>query len=81
MLNGEECEQAVYEAIKTGYRSIDGAQAYGNDIEIGRAVKRAISEGIVKREDLFIATKISMEDFAGYEKTKHLITTQLERFL
>ena len=53
-----------------GYRSVDGAQAYGNDIEIGRAVLRAINEGIVTREELFIATKISMEEHAGYDRTK-----------
>ena len=41
----EECESSVYEAIKIGYRHIDGAEAYGNDIHIGNAIKKAIHEG------------------------------------
>jgi len=45
-MNGDDCEQAVYAAIKMGYRHIDGAQAYRNDLEIGNAIKRAIAEGI-----------------------------------
>ena len=52
------CEQAVYDAIKTGYRLIDTAQAYMNEEAVGKAVSRAISEGLVKREELFITTKV-----------------------
>lgn len=51
----------VYEAIKIGYHHIDSAQAYGNEREVGNAIKHAINDGIVKREDLFIATKLSFD--------------------
>jgi D-xylose reductase len=42
----------VYEAIKIGYRLIDGACDYGNEKEAGEGVRRAIKDGIVKREDI-----------------------------
>jgi len=48
----------VYDAIKTGYRLFDGAGDYGNEKEAGHGVRRALSEGIVKREELFITTKL-----------------------
>lgn len=48
-----EAEEVVYNAIKTGYRLIDGAMLYGNEPEVGKAVRKAIAEGIVKREELF----------------------------
>ncbi|SFX13803.1 aldo/keto reductase [Ruminococcus sp. XPD3002] len=52
------CEQAVYDAIRTGYRLIDTAQAYMNETAVGKAVKRAIADGLVSREELFITTKL-----------------------
>ena len=52
------CEQAVYDAIKTGYRLIDTAQAYMNEEAVGKAVNRAIADGLVSREELFITTKL-----------------------
>ncbi len=48
----------VYNAIKTGYRLFDGAADYGNEKEAGEGIKRAIDEGLVKREDLFITSKL-----------------------
>jgi D-xylose reductase len=42
----------VYDAIKVGYRLLDGAGDYGNEREAGEGVKRAIGDGIVKREEL-----------------------------
>lgn len=52
------CEQAVYDAIRTGYRLIDTAQAYMNETAVGKAVRRAIADGLVSREEIFITTKL-----------------------
>ncbi|RYO85957.1 hypothetical protein DL766_006093 [Monosporascus sp. MC13-8B] len=52
------CVDTVYNAIKTGYRLLDGACDYGNEKECGEGVARAIKEGLVKREDLFITSKL-----------------------
>lgn len=54
----EEAEEAVYIAIKNGYRLIDTAQYYGDEVGVGKGVRKAISEGIVKREDIFVTSKI-----------------------
>lgn len=67
--DGNVTEQAVYDAICSGYRLIDTAAAYQNEESVGRAVLRAVSEGLVKREDLFITTKLWVQDY-GYENTK-----------
>merc|ERR1711935_762304 len=48
----------VYNAIKMGYRCIDEAAAYGNEKEAGQGIKKALDEGICKREDLFITSKL-----------------------
>lgn len=52
-IDPSDCEETIYTAIKLGYRMIDSAQIYGNEVEVGRGIKRAINEGIIKREDLF----------------------------
>ncbi|CAJ2514213.1 Uu.00g023320.m01.CDS01 [Anthostomella pinea] len=54
----ETCADQVYNAIKLGYRHIDGAWDYTNSAEAGEGVRRAIKEGIVKREDMFITSKL-----------------------
>ena len=46
--------QVVYNAIKVGYRLLDGAGDYGNEKEAGEGVRRAIADGLVKREDLCV---------------------------
>ena len=50
--------QAVYDAIKLGYRLLDSACDYGNEQQTGQGLKRAIDEGIVKREELFVVSKL-----------------------
>lgn len=60
-----ECERAVSDAIETGYRLIDTAASYQNEEAVGNAIKNSG----VKREELFITTKLWLED-AGYEKAK-----------
>lgn len=69
-----ECEQSVLNAIEVGYRSIDTAAAYGNEEAVGNAIKKS---GI-KREDLFITTKLWIAD-AGYGKAKKAFETSLKK--
>lgn len=68
------CEKAVGEAISAGYRLIDTAAAYMNEEAVGRAIKKSG----VKREDLFITTKLWVQD-ASYEKAKDAIETSLKK--
>lgn len=58
MISPEDTEKAVYAAIKYGYRLIDTANGYMNEEAVGKAIKKAIDEGIVTREDLFVSTKL-----------------------
>jgi len=73
-----QCEQCVYDAIKVGYRLIDTAAAYMNEEAVGKAIKRAIEEGMVKREGLFVTTKLWIQD-AGYESTKKAFEKSLKK--
>lgn len=57
-LHGDVCVSSVKTALKNGVRLIDTASAYGNEKEVGQAVREAINEGIIKREDVFVITKI-----------------------
>ncbi|MBL1225879.1 aldo/keto reductase [Enterococcus sp. BWR-S5] len=69
-----ECERVVTEAIEVGYRSIDTAQAYGNEEAVGRAI---INSGI-PREEFFLTTKIWISN-GGYEKAKQSLNESLEK--
>lgn len=73
---GEDCEKAVFEAIKAGYRHIDTAGAYGNERSVGLGVKAALSEGLIeKRSDIFITSKLWNTNrsynkaFRGFDKS------------
>lgn len=63
--NPGEVYQAVRWAVKLGYRQIDCASIYGNEAEIGQAVHDAVSEGDIKREDLFITSKLWNDSHAA----------------
>ena len=54
----DETEEAVYQAIKIGYRLLDTASVYGNEKETGEGIRRAIKEKLVTREELFITSKL-----------------------
>ncbi|KAJ6503379.1 NADP-dependent oxidoreductase domain-containing protein [Mycena vitilis] len=70
------CADTVYNAIKAGYRLFDGAGDYGNEKEAGEGVARAIKDGLVKREDLFITSKL-WNTFHAKEHVKALAKHQL----
>lgn len=70
----DECERCVSDALKTGYRMIDTAQAYHNEEGVGRAVKNS---GI-NRSDIFIVSKVWISNY-GYEKAKASIDDSLRK--
>ncbi len=72
--NPAQCEQAVLDAIASGYRLIDTAAAYGNEEAVGAAVKKSG----VNRNDLFITTKLWVQD-ASYESAKKAFETSLRK--
>ena len=74
-----ECERVVYDAIKTGYRLLDTAAAYMNEEALGKAVKRAIRDGLVTREELFITTKVWVQDQKNEETAYQAGKTSLAK--
>jgi 2,5-diketo-D-gluconate reductase A len=72
--NLEECERSVVDAIQSGYRLIDTAQSYENEEAVGKAIKRSG----VKREDLFITTKLWIQS-NGYEGAKKAFENSMMR--
>lgn len=57
-ISPEICADAVYNAINAGYRHLDSACDYGNEIQVGEGIKRAIEDGLCTREDLWITSKL-----------------------
>ncbi|PBP25954.1 hypothetical protein BUE80_DR003173 [Diplocarpon rosae] len=70
------CADTVYNAIKAGYRLFDGACDYGNEKEAGEGVARAIKDGLVKREELFIVSKL-WNSFHDGERVEPIARKQL----
>lgn len=62
-LSQSEAENSVYWALSDGYRLIDTAKIYGNEEGVGKGIKRAIDEGLVKREEIFVTTKMWTDDY------------------
>lgn len=54
----KECANAVYNAIKAGYRLLDSACDYGNEEQTGEGIQRALDEGVCSRKDLFVVSKL-----------------------
>ena len=69
-------EEVVYQSIKDGTRLIDTAAIYRNEEEVGKGIKRAIDENIVKREDLFVVTKCWLPD---KENPEQALKTSLDK--
>jgi 2,5-diketo-D-gluconate reductase A len=74
MRDAAECERSVYDALSTGYRLIDTAASYLNEEAVGRALKRSG----VPREELFVTTKLWIQD-AGYDRTGPAFDRSLQR--
>lgn len=55
--------QAINWAIEAGYRHIDTASVYRNEVQIGQGIADVINKGVVKREDLFVTTKVRTGQF------------------
>lgn len=70
----QECEEAVFQALTAGYRLIDTAAAYENEEYVGRAIRRSG----VPREELFITTKLWVQDY-GYESAREAFNRSLKR--
>lgn len=70
----DECERCVLDAIRVGYRSIDTAQSYFNEEEVGNAIAKCG----VPREELFITTKVWIEHY-GYEETKASVLESMRK--
>ncbi|KAH9218212.1 D-xylose reductase [Leptodontidium sp. 2 PMI_412] len=75
----EKVADHVYNAIKAGYRLFDSACDYGNEVEAGQGVARAIKDGLVKREDLFIVSKL-WNTFHERERVEPICRKQLKDF-
>ena len=69
-----QCRQAVTHALQAGYRLIDTAAAYMNEEAVGAALR----ESGIPRDELFITTKLWIQD-AGYENTKKAFETSLKK--
>ncbi|WP_022757319.1 aldo/keto reductase [Butyrivibrio fibrisolvens] len=74
-----ECERVVYDAIKTGYRLLDTAASYMNEEAVGKGVARAIADGLVTREELFITTKVWVSDMKTEEAAYEAVKTSLKK--
>ena len=74
----EQTARCVFDALETGYRLIDTAQAYYNEKEVGDGIQRAIRELGIRREDIFLTTKVWVTEF-GYEKTKASVEESLRK--
>lgn len=57
-LTGMVAEECVYHALQVGYRLIDTARYYRNEANVGNGIRRAINDGIAKRKEIFVTTKI-----------------------
>ena len=74
-----QCEEVVYNAIKTGYRLLDTAAAYMNEEAVGKGVARSVADGLVTREELFITTKVWVQDQKTEETAYEAVKASLAK--
>lgn len=74
-----QCEQVVYDAIRIGYRLLDTAAAYMNEEAVGKGVARAIADGLTTREELFITTKVWVQDAKSEDTAYEAVRSSLEK--
>lgn len=74
-----QCEQVIYEAIRTGYRLLDTAAAYMNEEAVGKGIARAIAEGLTAREELFVTTKVWVQDAKSEDTAYEAVRTSLDK--
>lgn len=72
LMNGTQCEESVLAALRSGYRMIDTAEAYGNEDAVGNA----IAQSGVPRQELFLVTKVN---FRSYEKAREAVEASLKK--
>ena len=72
LMGGAECEESVLTALRSGYRMIDTAEAYGNEDAVGNA----IAESGIPRKEVFIVTKVN---FRSYENTCETVEASLQK--
>lgn len=75
-LHDEVCVDSLYTAIENGYRKIDTAYMYGNEEEVGKAVRKAIENGLIERKDVFVTAKLYPNQ---YDNPEEAIEQALEK--
>ena len=61
-------QDIIYNCIKAGYKLIDGAGVYGNEVEVGKGIHKAIDEKIITRDDIFVTSKL----WSTFHKPEHV---------
>ena len=74
-----QCEEVIYNAVKTGYHLLDTSAAYMNEEAVGKGVARAIADGLVTREELFITTKVWVQDQKTEETAYEAVKASLAK--
>src|SRR5262245_15785172 len=75
---GRATENAVRWALEAGYRHVDTAAMYGNEADVGGALQRAVAAGLVRRDEVFVTTKLWNSDH-GYDSALRAFDTSYRR--
>ncbi len=74
----EECRRSALDAIRAGYRLIDTAASYTNEDAVGAAIREAVAQGLCAREELFITSKMWVQDMENYDMARAAIDRSLK---